>query len=1099
MKKTTETVMKRLFLSFWVFIAYVSYMQAQVTINLDAGRRGAAISPLHYGIFFEEINHAGEGGLYAELIRNRSFEENSASPDYWSAVGGATISLDRSKPLNSNNPTALKVEFSGQIRSGARNEGFWGMAFGKNEEHTLTFWARSQSSTFDGSVKASLLNVSGSVVASAQVEGITNQWKKFTVTLKPSSKYTNGKFELTSTSKGTVYFDVVSLFPPTFNDRANGCRRDLAQKLYDLNPAFMRFPGGCYVEGNWTAEHPQSNHFKWKETIGPIEERPGHFNNNWFYPVTDGMGMMEFLELCEDLECEPLFVVNMGFGHGWEDPNVEPYIQDALDAIEFCNGDKTTKWGKKRIELGHPEPFNLRLMEIGNENYFYGPYNVRYGMFRERIAAKYPEIVFIGDGDGIFWSLPHAVDVIDQHYYMTPAWFTGEYHRYDGYNRDTYKIYVGEYAVTGACGHYGNMNAAIGEAVFMCGMENNSDVVTMTSYAPIFCNENNYQWAPDIIRFNSTMSYGTPSYYAQQMMANNIGKQNIKWTEVDNNFPSQNKVGLSAYGTTAAYDNLLVTTLEGDTLYFNDFSSNSMQDFTSRGGKWSIKDGQLVQSNLGTYGDLLTLNQDFGNDYIVQCDAVKTGGDEGFILVFNFTSTNDYAWWNLGGWANKKQGVEQCLGGTRGSDANDVKDFDGIVNGQTYKMKVQVRGTEALCFLDGAQVNNKTIVTKSQKIYLAANIDDDTQTLYVKAVNPWSADQKVTFNIKNAVFKSGQAITLNSPNGADENTTSNPNFITPKTRVISASALSEDSFTYNVPAHGFCIFKMKVDSKEIEAEALPQPLVLYSFETADKTDDSGKWTYKVNGNASIKKLYDGSNALYSSTTGYLTLDKDMPREVLAGLTGDYSVSIDILPTNIKPLNSFSWAYGLADGTNRYIGLVNSPTNRDWYYEVRNTPSNTGVHADGGLKIGQWHNVTFTQKDNQGSIYIDGCLLTTVDDVNIQPSQFASNITSAWIARSPFAGDKIMSDTWFDDFQIFGEALSEGQVATLYKKTMSRAYEDHDATSIQTIEENQTKTKLSESRYRGVYNLQGSRIADNLSELHDYHGVVFYNGTKYVLR
>lgn len=1076
-----------------------STSSAAVSINLDAGRRGATISPLHYGIFFEEINHAGEGGLYAELVRNRSFEENSSSPDYWTAIGGASISIDRTRPLNSMNPSALKVDFVGEKKSGVRNDGFWGMAFGKNESHILTFWARSESAKFEGTIKASLLNSSGSVIKSELVDGITNEWKKFTVTLKPTSRYTNGKLELSSTSSGTVYFDVVSLFPPTFNNRANGCRKDLAQKLYDLHPSFMRFPGGCYVEGNWTNEHPQSNHFKWKETIGPIEERPGHYNNNWFYPVTDGLGMMEFLELCEDLGCEPLYVVNMGFGHGWEDPNPDPYIQDAIDAIEFCNGDETTVWGRKRIELGHPEPFNLRLMEIGNENYFYGPYNYRYGLFRERIAARFPEIVFIGDGDGVFWGLSHPVDVIDQHYYMTPAWFTGEYHRYDGYNRDTYKIYVGEYAVTGACGHYGNMNAALGEAVFMCGMENNCDVVTMTSYAPIFCNENNYQWAPDIIRFNSSMSYVTPSYYVQQMMATNIGKQNIKWTETDNAYPAQNKVGLSTYGTTAAYDNLLVTSLEGDTLYFNDFSSSSMADFTVNGGSWSIQGGRLVQSNVGALGDILTLNRNFGSDYIVQCDAIKTGGNEGFLLVFNYTSAGDYAWWNLGGWANQKQGVEQCMSGTRGSDANDVKDFAGINNGKIYQMKVRVQGNEALCYLDGAQVNNKTITTKSQKIYLAANIDDDTNTLYIKAANPWSTSQQVTFNLKNAIYKSGSVATLSSTNGSDENTTQSPTAITPKNRTLSSSVLSENSFTYTVPAHGFCVFKMQVERIEIESEPLPQALVLYSFEPTEQTDDSGTWLYDIKGDATVSPLFDGSHAMYSGTTGYLDLGKDMPHEILAGLTGDYSISIDILPTDIKPLNSFSWAYGLSDGTNRYIGLVNSPTNRDWYYEVRNTPSNTGLHADGGLSIGQWHNVTYTQKDNQGSIYIDGCFLGSVDDVNIQPSQFASRISSAWIARSPFSGDKIMNGTWFDDFQIFGEALTEGQVATLYNHTLIRAYEDHEATSIESIDTDKNMEIKNDLRFRGVYNLQGNRIADDLSQLSNYHGIVFYNGIKYLLR
>ncbi len=1067
-------------------------LNAQVVFNLDAAKRGAEINPLHYGIFFEEINHAGDGGLYAELVRNRSFEENSQSADYWRSANNSTLSLTQDYPLNSNNPTALKVVIRA-ANSGARNEGYWGMKFVKGETYKISLWARVSEGEYSGTLKAQIRTSTGKTIGTASFKDINDGWQKFSGEITASQDADNGYLAVIGSKTGTIFLDMVSLFPPTYKGRENGCRKDLAEKLEALNPAFMRFPGGCYIEGNWTSEHPGQNRFEWKKTIGPIEERPGHYNNNWFYPVTDGLGMLEFLELCEDLDVEPLFVVNMGMGHGWEDPNVEPYIQEALDAIEFCNGDASTTWGKKRIELGHPEPFNLRLLEIGNENYWFGPYGTRYGQFRKAIGDKYPDIVFIGDGDGILWGLPHAVDVIDQHYYMTPAWFTGEYHRYDSYNRNTYKIYVGEYAVTGACGHYGNMNAALGEAAFMCGMENNSDVVTMTSYAPIFVNENSIQWAPDIIRFNSSMSYGTPSYYVQQMMSKYHGTQNIKWSEENNTYTAANKVGFSTYFTSAEFDNLVVTSLDGEVLYSNDFSDSDLSDFTIQGGTWSVKNGKLCQTNTGMAGEMILLNKDFGDRYIVQCDAVKKSGSEGFLLVFNYMDSDDYIWWNVGGWANEKQGIEQTMSGTRGSDGGDVKNFDGITNNTSYQLRVRVEGNVARCYLNNSEVNSKTITPKSQKIYLASNIDDESKVLYIKAVNPYDTAQETVFNVKNIKLTGGERIRLTSRNGSDENTTTSPSYIVPKTSSLS-SELDEHSISTTLPAHSFTIFAVEYTDDFDDVDDLPEPLVKYSFEPSELTDDSGVYTYRIMGNGEIKEMSDHNHAFYSDASGYIALGKDMPNAVLKQLTGDYAVSIDIFPTDIKPLNSFSWAYGLCAGTDYYVGLVNSPTNKNWYYEIHKTTSNNSLNCDGGLQTGRWHNVTFSQENGVGSIYLDGVLMNT-RNMDIRPSEIASSINASYIGKSAFSGDALMSNAYFDDFQFFDKSLSASQVANLAKNARSRSLHIYDPVGIEDVE----YTKPEPSRFNGVYSIQGAKLADSLDELGDYKGIVIYNGKKIVVQ
>jgi hypothetical protein len=469
---------------------------AQVTLDIDAGERGPEIGSGHYGLFFEEINHAGDGGLYAELIRNRSFEDNSATAEQWSTLGSATLEITTTDLLNDAQSQAARVTFT-KSGDGIANAGFWGMDIVKGDTYRLTFWVRS-TANFDGTLTAALQKSDGSAdlgTASIAVS-VGTTWTKYTAQIVATGSATDGRFALRSNKAGTLCFDVVSLFPPTFKDRENGCRKDLAQLLQDIKPSFIRFPGGCYVEGQYS--NGLENRFEWKKTVGGIETRPGHTNANWGYRVSDGFGFQEMLQLCEDLGAAPLFVVNIGLGHGWtQDYNdIGTYIQEALDAIEYANGDATTTYGAMRIANGHPDPFNLKFMEIGNENYNStgtadqsDHYAERYYQFYQAIKAKYPSMTLIGNvkawgtDDPVWWN-SYPVEMVDEHYYRSPSWFISKYDKYDTYSRTSYKVYSGEYAVTSNYGTTGNLNAAIGEAVYMEGMENNSDVCRMASYAP---------------------------------------------------------------------------------------------------------------------------------------------------------------------------------------------------------------------------------------------------------------------------------------------------------------------------------------------------------------------------------------------------------------------------------------------------------------------------------------------------------------------------------------------------------------------------------------------------------------------------------------
>lgn len=1060
---------------------------AQVTFNVDHMKKGPAVSDRLYGIFFEEINHAGDGGLYAELVRNRGFEDNAGNPDFWWAVGSASFALTTDNALNTITPRSLRVNMTGS-NSGIRNEGYWGMNIVKGETYSLTFWMRSDG--YKGSIRATLQNGGGTGLGATTITNdklsTDGRWRKVSVDIKATASDDNGWLALLGTQSGTVYYDMVSLFPPTFKDRPNGCRRDLAEKLAAIHPKFLRFPGGCVVEGAGTVAVP--NRFEWKKSLGPIEERPGHFNRNWGYPVTDGLGMLEYLQLAEDLGAEPLFVCNMGMGHDWEDSNVEPYIQEALDAIEYCNGDASTTWGRRRIEDGHPEPFNLRLLEVGNENYWFGPYSPRYNQFVQRISQQYPYIEFIGNAGWVGeWTLPWRAEFIDQHFYESPSWFVNSYRKYDYYDRNAPKVYVGEYAVTKNPGGYGNMNAALGEAVYMLGLERNSDVCKMASYAPIFMNEEQGGgWHPDMIRFNSGMSYGTPSYWVQQMNGENVGTRAIRWTEENNGGASSTRLGLSSWGTSVKYDNLKVTTSVGGRTvrYTNDFSSDDLSGWTGTGGNWKVVDGELCQTSTSMHGNILTLDSlTLGNDYTIELDATKVSGDEGFLIACNIQGSQDYLWWNLGGWGNSRHVVEQCIGNFK---AQVGKTYDAqLSTGKQYHLKMVVSGDNLKCYIDGALIHDVAIVKPyDQKLYMSATNVEEEGLMYLKVVNPGSVSQKANFNMANGHWTDGDLVYISTPYGSDENTTGNPNYITPKKRSLSAALADHpQTFTYTVPAYSFCIFRVKYDEYVAEEDAnVPDALISYSFEN-NGYDDSSTYKYGARYKGTVATFDDGNHAFFSSTNGYLDLTTSMARTIGGQLTGDYAVSIDLLLNDAATLAPFCWAYSLNVNTTSYLGLVNGVGGGDMYLELKkdnNVQSN--IHSATSLELGKWNNVVYSQKDGVGTFYINGYVMGTMTAC-CQPAYFAPK-AYAYIARSPFTSDAIMKNTYFDNFVIYNQALTPGNVVYLSNKTLSQSTElGTDAI---------TAPQAASSSDATLYNVSGQRVGPNYKGL-----VIGRNGAKTV--
>ncbi len=505
------------------------------SLSIQADHPTAKISPLFYGLMTEEINFSYDGGLYGELVRDRVVGRGFGGLSRWQAVmrgdSKVEVSLDESTGPSAEIPRSLKVKVdaaSEAAPAGVQNDGYWGIPVRPNTTYSGSFWAKTDNAGLP--VTVSLVNdQTGVTAAKAAVTGLSGDWKEYTYTLKTGvvPATLNNHLILTVPQPATVWFELVSLFPPTYKNRVHGNRIDISEKLAALHPKFLRFPGGNYLEGQRIADR-----FDWKKTIGPWVNRPTH-NSPWRYRSSDGMGLLEFLGWCEDLNMEPILAVYAGYSLGGEHvepgPKLEAYIQDALDEIEYVTGGTDTKWGAVRAQNGHPAPFKLQYVEVGNEDWFdrSGSYDGRFAQFYHAIKQKYPELQIIATTP----VKSVKPDVLDEHFYMSAIKAYSDTHHYDSYDRSGPKIFVGEWA-TREGDPTPNLQAALADAAWLIGLERNADLVIMNCYAPLFVNVNpgGMQWSTDLIGYNALNSFGSVSYWGQVMFASHIGSEVVSNT-----------------------------------------------------------------------------------------------------------------------------------------------------------------------------------------------------------------------------------------------------------------------------------------------------------------------------------------------------------------------------------------------------------------------------------------------------------------------------------------------------------------------------------------------------------------------------------------
>jgi len=530
-----------------------SFLLLLIGITLQAQQKNAtnskSISPDLIGIFFEDINYAADGGLYAEQVQNRSFEYAPSDKSGWNSLtawdyiawgfGYGTVSVETSSPIHPNNPhyAVLNIEDAGREGIGLKNSGFDGMVVKAGEKYNFSVFLRQLSeSAVPFAVK--LYNRKGKLIGETTLSTQSKDWKKYNATINITQSSDTADLVFLATGKGKVAIDMVSLFPEkTFKNRPNGLRADLAQTVADLQPKFMRFPGGCLVHGDGLG-----NMYRWKNTIGPVEQRIAQ-KNIWGYHQTAGLGYFEYFQFCEDMGAKPLPVVAAAVscqnsGGTWRiggtgqkgipQTEMPEYIQEVLDLIEWANGPATSTWGAKRTEAGHPKPFNLEYIGIGNEDKITPEFETRFKQIYDVVKAKHPEITIIGtvgpapQGEDyeLGWKIARELQIpmVDEHYYEKPEWFIANQKRYDSYNRADSKVYLGEYASRG-----NSLFNAIAEAAYMTSLERNGDIVWLTSYAPLLAKAGHTQWNPDMIYFNNTTLFRTPNYYVQQLFSVNQG------------------------------------------------------------------------------------------------------------------------------------------------------------------------------------------------------------------------------------------------------------------------------------------------------------------------------------------------------------------------------------------------------------------------------------------------------------------------------------------------------------------------------------------------------------------------------------------------
>ena len=762
-------------------------------IDIHPEQKGHELGDL-YGLFFEDLNHAADGGLYAEMVQNRSFEYSPIDRHDYHALYGwmnengdpleaekLTLRVLNEKPIHPNNPYYVKIDAIRPLM--IQNDGYnQGMYFAKNKQYRFSIFARHCMQ--ETAIKVSFRTEDGEIIAEDSCLITTREWEKYEVIITATKTTRQGRLVLEFETGANLAVDMVSLFPvDTFKGRENGCRKDIAEMLETMKPKFMRFPGGCLVHDGSLNSEDRDSMYRWKNTVGPVEHRPSR-RNNWGYNQSLGLGFYEYFLLCEDIGAKPIPVLPGGFDphHQRAVPfeQMDEWVQDALDLVEFANGSIESRWGGLRAEMGHPEPFHLEYIAIGNEEVGQAFFD-RYVYFHRALREKHPDIQMINSA-GPFaagsefdrgWdsAREHGSDLVDEHYYQPVDWMLANHERYDTYDANGPKVFLGEYA------SWGNewYNAVV-EASYMIGLERNADKVALACYAPMLANIDHVNWRPDLIWFDQEKVYGSQNYYIQKLFMEKQGVRNIGWsakhlpeTEVIGEPSIHGEIGLAGDWATIAYENMKV--------------------IDHQSGKERIIPNGTIDTD--QYHPLTNMES---SHYTISFEFEKVGGrwDKGFRFVFGKQDDKNELCWLLGGWQNQDSIIRNVHDG-RISDL--TQRIWKVEENQRYDCKITIENRQITAWINGMLFNQtEAKLPKKQPVYVNA-VEDGQGNKIVKLVNV--KDQAITIDLHCAGNKAiietiyGEKSALNS--------LENPKNFSSQTEEIS---LDDASVEIEVPALG---------------------------------------------------------------------------------------------------------------------------------------------------------------------------------------------------------------------------------------------------------------------------------------------------------
>ncbi|MDE6516838.1 MAG: alpha-L-arabinofuranosidase [Acetatifactor sp.] len=750
-----------------------------------------------YGLFFEDINHAADGGLYAEMVQNRSFEycemdrKGYHALTAWEKAGDIDWDVRTKQPLHPDNPHYLHLESrpGGVVRNRGYNSGIF-VEKGKGYDFSLFAGGAAE----DISIRVTLEAEEGLICAEGFFTISGKEWKKYELPLKATGTTTCGKLALTFEVGGSFDVDMVSLFPQdTFLGKKGGLRRDIAQALQEMHPKFMRFPGGCLVHDGSLNDHDRNSMYRWKRTIGKVEERPS-WRNNWGYNQSLGLGYYEYFCFCEEIGAEPVPILPGGFnphkGEGVPVEEIDKWVQDALDLIEFANGSGDSTWGRIRTELGHEAPFRLKYIGIGNEEVGDGFFE-RYPYFHRAIRERYPDIKIIntagpfavGESYDAGWHSAnrYGSDLVDEHYYSSPEWFLANMHHYEDYDENGPKVFLGEYASWGNT--YYN---ALVEAAYMTHLER-SKAVAMACYAPMLCNVDYVNWKPDMLWFNNHAILKTPNYYVQKLFMENQGTDEVC-------FETEN------------LDETICLVDEKNITGGFEINGNDVE-----GRVWEVRVKDCDTGEVTMLPDLLIDRENRENllmniqsgHYKVSFRFQRTAGRKGLKILFGKKDDKNHLLWEFGGWDNWDCNLTSLYAGKGSTISHRI--FH--VSDEEYFLELEVDGRAVRTWVNG-ELYNDTVdrLPQLEELYVTASVDKGSHKTILKAVNLTGEEKEVRISLEGAVKKGVHISCLKGYGLGDTNTFEAPNRIMPQEERMEAA---ENALTYTFAPHSVTILSFE--------------------------------------------------------------------------------------------------------------------------------------------------------------------------------------------------------------------------------------------------------------------------------------------------